>query len=371
MVQSENCPSIAQTRILQIQLKTVMCERSQHVALKSYAAVAVLLLFVGGTLLPRGAKAQRKAGRNGAVFLEIATGAREAALGSAATSIRGDASQVFWNPAGTALDEDQNASVSLSYADWLAGIEYSTLALEYNAGFGTFTFGIEAFGLSDIPANRENGFDEPVLQELVTDTNTSPTFDYLDLAISGAFSRTFNDRISIGGTFKYVREEIDNVSASAIAFDFGSVYQVGVAGWQIAARINNLGTELQFFNQSNPLPLNFSIGTSFYPVNTERTRLMVAVDAVKPQDSQQLIYGGTEVSFFDLLFLRGGYKFNYNGDADGGTSARPPVETTIENFTLGAGVQYEVSGVNLNVDYAYSDVDLLDGTHRVTMNLGF
>lgn len=329
-----------------------------------------LLVLAALALSVEQAEAQRKAGRNGAVFLEISDGAREAALGGAVTSLASGANQVFWNPAGTALDKDETVSSSFSYADWLVGLNYSSLAVGYNTGIGTVTLGVQALGVSDIEANRQNGYDSPVLQDLVTDPKTSSTYSYLDLAISGAYSRTFADKVSIGGTFKYIRESIDGVSASAFAFDFGSVYEVGVAGWKIAARVNNLGSELQFYNQSNPLPLNFSIGSSIYPVNNDRLRVLLSVDAVKPQDAQQLLYGGTEVIFYDLLFLRGGYKFNYQGADDGGTSARPPIETTIEEFTLGAGIQSVVSDVNVKFDYAYTSMELLDGTHRVTMKVG-
>lgn len=346
-----------------------MIDRATLSETESIMSVAILALFLGWVFIPDSVLAQQKAGRNGAVFLEIATGAREAALGSAATSIRGDASHVFWNPAGTALAEDETVSATLSYSDWLAGLEYSTLGVGYNTGYGTVTFGVEAFGVADIPANRENGFEEPAIQELVTDTETSDTYNYLDLAVSGAYSRTFSDQVSIGATVKYIRESIDGVSASAVAFDFGTVYEVGVQGWQIGARINNLGTDITYFNQSNPLPLSFSIGSSFYPINNDRIRLMLSADAVKPQDSQQLIYGGTEISFYDLLFLRGGYKFNYNAADDGGTAARGPVETSIENYNLGGGIQQNISGTNLKIDYAYGSVDLLDGTHRITLNV--
>ncbi|PSO44532.1 hypothetical protein BRC21_01240 [Candidatus Saccharibacteria bacterium SW_7_54_9] len=352
-----------------IQALIVMIDRSIPLSVESVAGAILLALFLGWAFVPEDALAQRKAGRNGAVFLEIATGAREAALGSAATSVRGDASHVFWNPAGTVLADDETASATLSYSDWLAGLEYSTLGVGYNTGYGTVTIGVEACGISDVTANRENGFEEPAIQELVTDNETSDTYNYLDLAISGAYSRTFLDRVSVGATVKYVRESIDGVSASAVAFDFGTVYEVGVQGWQIGARINNLGTDVKFYNQSNPLPLSFSIGSSFYPVNSDEFRLMLSADAVKPQDSQQLIYGGTEVSFYDLLFLRGGYKFNYSASEDDGTTARGPVETSIENFNVGAGIQQNISDVNLKIDYAYGDVDLLEGTHRITLNI--
>jgi hypothetical protein len=178
------------------------------------------------------------------------------------------------------------------------------------------------------------------------------------------------DRLSLGATFKVVNETIDGVNANAIAFDFGSVYSVGISGWQIAARLSNLGTDMSFFNQDNPLPMTFSIGTSIYPVNSETTRLMLAFDTIKPLDSEQLLFGGAELSFYDLLFLRAGYKFNYSGVDDGGTSFRDAIDTTIEGASLGAGIQYEISGYAVSIDYAFTQMDLLDNVNRISLRVG-
>lgn len=330
----------------------------------------LFLLFLA-SLAATTANAQRKAGRTGAAFLEIGVGAREAALGSAATSLAYDANQIFWNPAGTALAPDQKLSAAFSYSDWIADLKYTAAAVGYNLGAtGTATIGVQVFGVSDIPANRQNGYSDPFLKDLVTDHNTSETFNYTDLALSVSYSRYFLDKLALGATFKYVSETIDGVGASAIGFDFGSIYKIGFSGWQIAARLSNLGTEMTFYNQANPLPLTFSIGTSIYPVNTEQARVMLAVDATKPQDSQQLIFGGAEVSFYDLLFLRGGYKFNYSGAKDDGTSQRDPIRTSIEGVSLGGGIQYGVSGYDIAIDYAYTQMELLNNTHRFTLRLG-
>lgn len=319
----------------------------------------------------RPAEAQRNAGRNGAAFLKVGVGAREVGMGSAVSSIRNDANQIFWNPAGAALRADQRLSASFFYGSWIGDIGHSAAAVGYNlGGAGTITVGVQAFGVSGIPANRENGYSDPVLQGLVTDDNTSDTYDYMDLAVSASYSRYVIDRLSLGATAKVVNETIDGVGATAYAFDFGSVYDVDDKGWRIAARLNNLGTGLTFYNQDNPLPLTFSIGTSVYPVNTESTRLMLAVDAVKPQDAQQLVFAGAEVSFYDLLFLRGGYKFNYSGTDDAGTDVREPVETTIERFSAGAGIQYEIGDHPVGVDYAYTSMDLVGAAHRVTLRFG-
>ena len=310
-------------------------------------------------------QAQRKAGRSGAAFLEVTVGAREAALGSAVSSLSHDANGIFTNPAGTALASSQRLSVAASYGSWIADLRHTGLALGYNLGnAGTATLGVQTLGLSDIPANRQNGYTDPALQELVTDPNTSDTYNYLDLAVSAAFARYFYDRLALGATFKYVSETIDGVGASAIAFDFGSVYSVGFSGWQIAARLSNLGTQFSFYNQDNPLPLTFSIGTSIYPVDREATRVMLTVDATKPLDSQQLVYAGGEVSFYDLLFLRGGYKFNYSGVGDGGTAARDAIATSAEGLSLGGGLQYVVSGYAVGVDYAFTRMDFINDVHR-------
>ena len=331
----------------------------------------LLLLLVVAGLIAMPAQAQRKAGRNGAAFLEVGVGAREVALGSAVSSLSNDANQIFWNPAGTALTATQKVSAAFSYSSWIADLDYTAAAVGYNLGnAGTVTVGIQAFGISDIPANRQNGYLDPILQDLVTDTNTSDTYDFLDLAFNVSYARYFFDRLALGATFKVINESIDGVGASAVAFDFGSVYRVGPAGWQIAARLNNLGTAMSFYNQDNPLPLNFSLGTSFYPVNTDQTRVMLAVDTVKPQDSQQLIYGGAEVSFYDLLFVRGGYKFNYSGTSDGGTEAREAIDTTIESFSLGGGIQYEITGYAVGLDYAFTKMDLLNDVHRISLRVG-
>jgi hypothetical protein len=331
--------------------------------------LVLALLFAGVAFST--AEAQHRAGYNGAAFLKIGVGARETGLGSAVTSLANDANQVFWNPAGTALRFDQQASVALSHNQWIADLAYNSVAVGYRVGnSGTLTAGLQMFGISNIPANREVGYTDPILQDLVIDQMTSATYNYMDMAFSVNYSRYVIDRLSLGATAKFINQSIDDQNASAVAFDFGSVYHVGFAGLQIAARLNNLGTSMQFYNQQNALPLTFSIGTSIYPVNNDQFRLMLAVDATKPQDADQLLFSGAEASFFDLLFVRGGYKFNYgqiseNGVADGGT-----IGATVEGFSLGGGLQYPVGNIALGVDYAFTQMNLFSNTHQFTLRIG-
>lgn len=353
-------------------MKALNCAHTKYGVGRTFALARKAILFTAilASFTLSTAEAQHRAGYNGGAFLKIGVGAREVGLGSAVTSMANDANQIFWNPAGAALRGDQQLSVALSHNSWIAGLEYNSMALGYRIGnTGTITAGVQVFGISDIPANRQNQYADPILQDLVTDQMTTASYGYQDLALSVSYANYVIDRLTLGATAKFIRQGIDDQSASAVAFDFGSVYHVGHSGLQIAARLNNLGTSLQFYNQQNALPLTFSIGASVYPVNTEQMRLMLAVDATKPQDADQLIFGGAEVSFFDLLFLRGGHKFNY-GQVGTGVAANGVVAETVEGFSLGGGLQYPVANVALAVDYAFTQMNLFSNTHQITLRIG-
>jgi hypothetical protein len=308
----------------------------------------LFLLFILA-LATTTSEAQRKAGRNGGVFLEIGVGAREIALGSATTALSNDANQHFWNPAGTALTADQTFSAAFSYNQWIADLNHAAAAVGFQALGGTITVGAQSLSITGIPANRQNGYEDPILQGLVTDEETSAEYDYQDVAIGVSYARYFLDRLSLGGTFKVINESID--------------------GRSLAARISNLGSDVSFEFQDNPLPLTFSIGSTIYPVQQDYVSVMVALDATKTMDSQQALFGGGELALYDILFLRGGYKFNYSGSTDDGTTLRPSVDTTIEGFSAGAGLAYDMSGMKVSVDYAYTDMDLLDAVNRITLKV--
>src|SRR3989337_163180 len=100
------------------------------------------------------------------------------------------------------------------------------------------------FGVSDIPADRDVYPGNPSLQALQIDDQTSSTYDYMDLLVQLSYARQVTEQLSLGATVKLINESIDSRSASSVAFDFGSVYSIGVMDWKIGARINNLGGDI-------------------------------------------------------------------------------------------------------------------------------
>lgn len=332
--------------------------------------VKVLFICVIALLLvaQAGIAQDRKAGVTGATFLKIPVGAREAALGGAVTGIPNDINQMFYNPAGIIL-KDKMIEATFNYNKWIADLGHNSAAVTYNwQDVGTIGVGFITFGVSDIPASRDI-FSDPVLAQQQTDHNTSDTYNYRDIAYQVSFARQVMDNFSLGVTVKGVSESIDGTSVSAFAVDFGSLYNIGVLDWTIAARFNNLGSDMKYYDIAFGLPLSFSIGTAIVPYKIDNNKVMLALDAVKSQDGPQYFFGGMEVSLMDMIALRGGYKFNYIHTNDGGTSSRAPLGNTIEGLSLGAGVQTTFQDYGIGIDYAFSKMDLLDSVHRFTVRI--
>ncbi|MFT5086666.1 MAG: hypothetical protein ACI906_004455 [Candidatus Latescibacterota bacterium] len=321
----------------------------------------------------------RKSGLTGAAFLKIGVGARAVALGSAYTTITGDVNQMFWNPAGTAL-EGGKSQVMLSHNSWIADLSHDAVGYSRDMGnLGTLGIGIVTMGLSDIAADRD-AVPQFVLDAGTfdpNDTESSGAYDYRDLAVGLTWSRHITDRLDLGLTGKMVRQSIDGVSATAYAADFGAIYQTGFHGTRLGARINNLGSDLTFYDIGAPLPLNFSLGVAADLLQNRDDGMQVTVlaDATKPQDGEQLLYTAVEVQLFDMLQLRSGYKFNYQGVADDkidevdGTTFE--ADRTEEGLTAGLGLELPMGGYVANVNYAFTSFGILDSVHQFSLQFQF
>ncbi|RPH37737.1 PorV/PorQ family protein [bacterium] len=335
---------------------------------KIIIVVSCLLLVL--LLVQTGAAQERKAGLTGAAFLKIGVGARQVAMGTATTAITGDVNQMFYNPAGIAL-KNEMLQASFTYNKWIADIGHNSAAVSYNLeDIGTIGIGFITFGISGIPADRDIPVD-PVLKPFQIETLNSSTYDYRDMSYQLTFSRYVMDNLALGVTVRGVSESIDGLSTTAVALDFGSTYNIGVLDWVIAARFNNLGSDMKFYDIAFGLPLQFSIGTAIVPIKTGDSKIMMALDATKPQDGPLYLFGGVEYSFMNMLALRGGYKFNYSGTSETPGLGTLAVNSTIEGLSLGAGVQYELEGTGIiGVDYSYTQMNLLDNVHRFSVRFG-
>ena len=334
--------------------------------------IALIVLSMLALVLD-GTAQVRKAGLNSAAFLKVGVGARNVGLGSASNSITEDVGQMFWNPAGVALSSVQMQG-TVSYNKWIADLSHNAFGVSYKLGdVGTIGIGAIMFGVNNITAYRDIAPAALASQQI--DMATSGTYNYQDLALQATFARNFSDQLALGATVKYISETLDDMTKGAFAVDLGSIYTIGsvssfVQDWKISARLSNMGSGIKYYDVESPIPITFGVGTSFKLLKDEKAGdLLLAIDAIKPQDSPQLFYVGGEYTFGGFLSVRGGYKVNYTGAQDDGTSTRAAIKQSIEGLSIGGGVRVEVSGYVLRFDYAMTSMDILDSVHRVTLSV--
>jgi len=330
-----------------------------------------------------------KSGLTGAAFLKVGVGARAVSLGSAYTAVAGDATQLFWNPAGIAIDNGMQ--VTINYNQWIADLDHAAIGVTRHFGsLGTIGVGVVSMGLSGIESDRD--FVPGFIEDFEPFDTRTGDYDYQDLAIGVTWARQVTDRLALGATGKMISESIDEESGTCYALDVGAIYRVGFRGARIGARLNNLGSDLNHLGTevSSPLPLIFSVGSSIDLMEEDDmgNKLTLFADATKPQDSDQLVFAAGELQLLHHLKVRGGYKFNYSGISDdktdettgntgealspgNPTSTDHTADRTVEGLTLGLGVDVAVASYKVVVDYAYTDFGILDNGHRVSLRLSF
>ncbi len=316
-----------------------------------------------------------KVGTTAGTFLEIPVGARALAMGDAIVASAEDASALYWNPAGIARIQTNQAFIQ--HTSWLAGTGFDYAGIVFPLGeFGSVGASVTSFNSGQMEVTN---IDFPDGNGLYFSVN--------DVAIGIAYARALTDRFSIGVNAKYIQESIWNEQASAFAVDIGTLVTTDfLNGLRIGASIYNFGTNMQMAgpdlrqfhpidptklgsNQnipedietnSWPLPLNFQFGLATDIINSGDNKLTLAVDALHPSDNYESLNVGGEYSFKKFIYFRAGYQSLFLKDHEGGASA-------------GVGLRYEIpySSLSIAVDYAYNDYGRLNSTNTFSLFVGF
>lgn len=332
-----------------------------------YSLLALILVLS----LCESAAAQTKHGQAGMPFLIIDVGARTAAMAGTYGSVAGDATDMFANPAGLALIEGFDASMNIN--NWIVDTKHYGTALAYNHPvLGTFGIGIVSMDYGDLYRTEVYDGEDPILrQEGYIETGT---FSVVEYAVGVSYARQISSPFFVGGQVRYAKQDLGTVliydelegvevdkdnNISNLVFDFGTLYYTGWHDLRFGVSFRNFSNQNDYFNQRMELPLTFDFGVAMdvltlLPAPSRHSQLTVALDAVHPRDAQERLHLGMEYGYHDSLFLRGGYRFNYDE----------------EGLTAGLGVRTGIDGLRLRADYAYSAFGQFFGSvHRVSLGL--
>jgi hypothetical protein len=296
-------------------------------------------------------------------FLRIDPVARSVGIGEASTCMDDDINAIFHNPSGIA--KVHGGVISFSHTQWLADMkQYAVVTGFGDPSWGTFAASFIYMDNGDIPHTvpdaSELGF------------HVEETFTVTQFAIGAGYGRQLTD----SGQIKYIYQDLGpaniiNQTVNSIdtlmntennegtfAVDFGTMYYIGFKDLRIAVSFTNFGTSVQYSYESFSLPHIFKSGLamdlfSLYPA-LEGQSLQFYINASNPNDYSERVNIGGEYSLQNLIFVRLGYRFNYDEG----------------NFSAGFGLSPSAFNMNLKIDYAYADYGAVFGSvHR--FSIGF
>jgi len=338
----------------------------------------ILPLFLALCLIAPSVFAQSRSGTTAAPFLTLGAGARGQALGHAYTTMATGGDALFWNPAGAARPYAgrHRGNVFLTHYEWFADIRYNA------AGVVVPVLGTGAIGLGMAMVN----YGDMEVRTVAFPEGTGETFSSNDMSLGLTYAQPLTQAFYFGGTVKYVRQQIRDMDATAVAFDFGFILETRyLNGMNIAASIRNFGGKMQMkgingqvfvdIDQTtagnNPdiparidmdrwdLPLAFKFGVMVPIPLAFNTELQLLADANQGNDNSlngdlgaQLHYGSNTFNFD----LRAGYKDAFIDNVD-------------SHLTFGVGLDVRVSAVRLGFDFAYIPFDMLGDTQMVDLRI--
>ncbi len=325
--------------------------------------ITVLLIIMAissanaGNIFP--SLGEERSGTSAMTFLKIGVGARAASLAGAYTATATDAFALYHNPAGIAFNDRDG--FGFAYRQWVVEFKHSffgvTKHLDDSNVLGAYliTLGTDSFEMTDEYNPTGNG----------------EMFDYSDFAAGLTYAIRLTEYFSCGLTIKFAQENLDDLKMRALMFDLGTLYQTDFYATRFAINMSNFGGRIKpegSFRyktvsgewiekdyQSFSSPTVFKLSAAFDPLTTDNGKLTWATQLNHPTDNAENIAMGVEYGYQDMLFLRGGYLFN----------------SSVENFSLGAGLKINASGFNALLDFAYTDMKDLGGTNIFSVVLEY
>ena len=312
-----------------------------------------------------------KVGTTAAQFLKIGIGARALALGGAYSAIADDASALYWNPGG--LSRIRKNQILLDHYDWILDVDLDFIGAIITTPYGNIGAAFSYLHMGEMEVTTTHSPD-----------GTGEKFGAGSIMAQLSFAKNLTDRFSIGGSTKIIQENIFNSRATGIAIDLGTLYYTQLPGLTMGMSISNYGTKMQMSGrdmilqtevdpslESDPtninanyatdrfdLPLIFRFGLAYKKILSNNLNLLIAADALHPNDNTESINLGTELVFKDFVYLRSGREHLFQRDNEAG-------------FALGGGVKLAIGKTNYTIDYTYAQMGVLGDQKKLTLMVYF
>ena len=265
------------------------------------------------------------------VFLRMGVGARALGMGGAFSGIANDPSAAYWNPSG--LGQIHNFQ-----------FEFMNVNLPFERTLNYFSAALPlkrfmTFGVSWVGFRVEN-------LEARTSNSTEPDFLFNNTqnAFFLSMGKSLTHNFSIGGSVKFIRNDLGNFSANGLGFD-GSILFQPTDRLSLGLLLQDIGTDFRWEGGlTEGIPMTLRLGTAWKILDG----VILAADISKTTDESPQYHIGGEIRPVHSLPLRMGWN-------DG-------------QITGGAGIVLPISRHLMELNYGYTNDRIFnDAIHRVSL----
>ncbi len=301
--------------------------------MRRWLILAILSMATGAHALGSGITSAQQ--------LKLLRGARPAALAGAYTALVDGADAILYNPAG--LTQLRTPQAGLGHMAWLDGVSDDYLQI----GLPIYGFGAWGLGMTYLYA-----------QDQARDNwgNPGDIFGIFDFSAQIALAIELGNDLSVGGTYKILRQGYDNRFSMGSAFDLGAQWRDFFGMLDLGAAMLNMGTPTSLGESRAPLPWTMRAGIAL--------RLNKALRLVADHDHQPLEFinksrFGVEYGR-DFEDIRGTLRMGYQTGPENQAG-------NMAGWAFGLGAKYN----SYNFDYAFTPLGDLGVAHRLGMTINF
>ena len=347
-------------------------------------------------------------------FLSISPDARAGGMGDIGVSTSADINSIHWNASKLAFNE-KKTGFSVSYTPWLKAL-VNDMFIAYVSGYSKMKGGqaiggsLRYFSLGNITFTDANG-------------NTIRDFKPNEFSLDAAYSRKLSDYFSGGITLRYIHSNLtggtsvegtDSKAGNSVAADVSTYFQKNIelgnkeAVISAGVNISNIGAKISYTETGtkNFIPTNLRIGPGLklklndyndLSFGLDINKLLVPTPPIYTQDSTNsannvILYGqdpdvsvasGIFQSFSDapggtkeeLKEFNIGFGMEYWYDKQfafrAGYFHEDKTKGNRKYFTLGAGLRYNVFGLDLAYLIPTDQRNPLENTLHFTLTFDF
>jgi hypothetical protein len=186
------------------------------------------------------------------------------ALGGADTASADDVNALQSNPAGLALARKVELALSHSMGQ-IDSLEYVAVCNPVKVG-GTMGASVIYRHMPDI--SNTGAVDDPVKSEdLLVSLGYALKLNYITTSLDG-WSAGFNA--------KWLKSTLGSYTPTTVAVDLGLLWiSSEIKGLRAGWALQNIGSPIQYVDQSDPLPLNMKLGAAYALMNTTENKVTV------------------------------------------------------------------------------------------------